>query len=83
MHDLLFGIAVILMALFSHTDGMLSRIIEYVTVFIAIYIAKVIIDQKLFTNRNFLPILYLYMLVWFIGMRTWPEALRSGYYLMF
>lgn len=83
IYDLLFGIAIILWAVFSHTSGLLGRITNYVVVFICIYEAKVIIEQKLFDIYRFKLIFTVYLLVCILSMRQWAGALRSGYYLMF
>lgn len=81
--DLLYGLAVLLWALFSHTNGLLARGILFVTVFVAFYNTKVIICAKLLRNKQFLIVFYVYILVTVLGMRQWADALTSGYYLMF
>lgn len=82
-YDLLFGVAVILMALFSHSSGLLSRVSYYLIVFNSFYVAKVLIDKRLLSNKEFRQIFLLYLLVKIVGMKGWDVALTSGYYLMF
>lgn len=81
--DVVFGIAMILWAMFSHTPGLLGRVTYFITVFIGIYMAKVFIDRNLLHNDLFMMRFSLFFITYFLSMRQWADSLMSGYYLMF
>lgn len=82
-YDLLFGVAVICWALFSHSDAMLSRITNFVIIFICVYEARALLENGLLSRKNFQPLFLLYLIANILGMRQWASGLTSGYYLSF
>jgi hypothetical protein len=83
LYDTIFFVAVLLMAIFGHSSVLVARITYYITVFVCVYVAKIIIERDLFQRSDFSFLFFFYWFFCIYGMRTWADALTSGYYLMF
>ena len=83
LYDCFFAVAVVLMALFGHSSGLIARVTYYTTIFICFYVPKVILERNCLKQQNFMIFFLFYVLLKTYNNRMWTEALTSGYYLMF
>lgn len=82
--DNLFAIAVILSALFNQVDGMMARIIFYITIIMSVYFSKVLINEKYIKEKNMRILFFFYLVFTFYGLGKWAvSSLTSGYYMTF
>lgn len=91
--DIIYGLALILNAIFSQTSGIISRIIFYITIFICIYVPYSLLknSKSLKNYRRINVITYgnkFYLFLTFIvlssyNIGTMGHSLSSGYYLIF
>lgn len=83
-YDMLYATAIILLALFVQSNGLLARITYYLTVFICIYIPYSLLKNgKMYYNDKF-TLLIFYLIICIYGAGSWAiSSLTSGYYLMF
>jgi hypothetical protein len=83
-NDNIFALAICLIAIFIQTNGLLARIIYYVTIFMAVYIPYVLIENGKIYNRNLYGLFLVYVILSIYGCGQWGcSSLTSGYYLMF
>lgn len=83
-YDMLYAMAIILLALFVQTNELLARITYYVTVFMCVYIPYALLNRTktLSGNRLYLFMMYIVISIYGIGKYGY-SSLTSGYYLMF
>ena len=82
-YDVVYCLAIVLMALFTHSNILISRITFYITPFMCLFWSKIIIENRCLKNVTFVALLALYLFLAEYEMGIWSSALRSGYYLMF
>lgn len=79
--DNIYALAIILMLLFVQNSGLLSRITYYITIFISVYLSKVLIENKDVDKKTIISfVIYVVLSIYSIG--GYGTALTSGYYLM-
>ena len=83
IYDTTFALAVVLMALFGHSSMLVARITYYITIVICMYIPKVMVEQRLLNNKQYMSFFIIFVITTINGMRGWADLLTSGYYLMF
>ncbi len=83
LYDLLYCIAIVLMALFTHSNILVARVTFYITPFMCLYWAKIIVENRCLKKTPFVALMVMYLFLAEYEMGIWSSALRSGYYLMF
>ena len=82
--DNYYAVALILMAIFIQTNGLLARITYYLTVFMSVYISKVMINNRCLRKGILFYLFLIYIVLSIYGTGGYGvSSLTSGYYLMF
>lgn len=82
--DNFYALALILMAIFIQTNGLLARITYYLTIFMSVYISIVMINNHSLRKGNVFYLFLLYIVLSIYGTGGYgASSLTSGYYLMF
>lgn len=82
-YDVLFALAIILMALFSHVSMLIARVTYYLVIFICLYMAMLSKESNCMKKQNFLLVFFAYLVLVEYNFGVWAHTLQSGYYLMF